>query len=144
MPILGVSLAVRSIPKNKHSEKVNTWEKKSILFYLFSNLHRWRCSEHGAHGTWGSGRGAVPGLLEGAPQGQGAPVLAAKSLPQSAQAPPCAFISQGAVHASDTPRAGSGNVLFVFRKNEEAKREGFFLSIRNHRTKVKHPPQSSS
>lgn len=36
----------------------------------------------------------------------------------------------------------SFNVLWIIHKNENVKKKGFFLSIRNQRTKVKHFPPS--
>ena len=57
MPILGVSLAVRSIPKNKHSEKVNTGDKHPHLFVSHCELSEVLTTQCAAPGTQGSGHG---------------------------------------------------------------------------------------
>lgn len=46
MPILGASLAVRSIPKNKHNEKGKHKGKEKYSSYLLYILKWVKCSEH--------------------------------------------------------------------------------------------------
>lgn len=66
-----------------NTEKVNPWEKESILFHLFSNLQRRRRSEQ-VHTAPGSGRGLLRPPPGAPPAGR--PVLLRKDLPTERQA----------------------------------------------------------